>query len=808
MVPIMANTRRELLQFAALAVAGFAANRAGAMAGPFEGQGPRLVPEDKKLDPEWVHSLFARGEPQLVSGDDLKFIGMPVGGLFAGCVYLSGDGQLWLWDIFNQPHVGCVSRPPVVFQGSTLHEPDGANYVDPPRPQSPFSIVFSLDGKTLDHTNFPATTFRGEYPIGCVDYGETAGLSVRLEAFSPFVPLDVEASSHPATVMCYSVTNLSREARNCRIECSFQHPGLIHSGDADAVAVLDTSVVRFGRWSGRLASVRASSDVMSRPDAGSFAVVAPGSESKATAGKRPDVIVSVSRMIEPGETVEIPFIVAWHFPNLAIDGLPQEGRWYGTNWADASAVARDLSGNFTRLAKLTRKWRDAWYDSTLPYWFLDRTFANTSILATTTCMRLSDGRYWFWEGTGCCAGTCTHVWSYAQAIGRVFPEVERALREQIDFGLAFHAETGAIDYRAEFGRNVAVDGQCGCILRAYREHLMSSDPGYLGRIFPKVKQAVRYLIGQDPKREGILEGGQYNTLDTSWYGPMGWISSMYIAALRAGEAMAREFGDEAFANECASLAESGSKLMVERLFDGEYFVQVPDPNHPEANATGPGCHIDQLYGESWARQVGLPRVVPKEKAVSALKALYKYNFAPNVGVYRQGMKTIPGGRWYALPGEAGLIMTTFPKGGADTARGKGNDAWAAGYFNECMTGFEHQAASHMIAEGLLLEGLAVERAIHDRYAPHKRNPYNEVECSDHYGRAMSSYGLFVAATGFSCHGPKGEVGFDPRFPGEHHRFAFIAPDGWGTAKVQRDNAGKIRTRLAYAYRVRGPDASL
>ena len=101
------------------------------------------------------------------------------------------------------------------------------------------------------------------------------------------------------------------------------------------------------------------------------------------------------------------------------------------------------------------------------------------------------------------------------------------------------------------------------------------------------------------------------------------------------------------------------------------------------------------------------------------------------------------GRWYAMPGEAGLIMCTFPKPDWSfrQASGKG-PAWAALYFNECQSGFEHEAASNMIAEGLVQEGLAVTRAIHDRYSPSKRNPYNEIECGDHYSRSMASYASF------------------------------------------------------------------
>lgn len=502
--------------------------------------------------------------------------------------------------------------------------------------------------------------------------------------------------------------------------------------------------------------------------------------------------------LQPGESRTVTFAIAWWFPNpnreqlSFLTGAASLRRWYAGRFASAAGVRSAVLGQLDRWTHTTREWRDTWYDSTLPHWFLDRTFANLSTAATATCWRFDNGRFYGWEGTYCCAGTCTHVWQYAQGLARVFPQLERSTREMVDFGLAFREDTGQIDYRAEADRQLAVDGQCGTILRVYREHLMGVNDQFLHAVWPRVKKAIELMIARDTDEDGILDGPQYNTLDTAWYGQISWLTSLYLAAVRAGEAMADEMGDTVFAKKCARIARSGSAAMVQHLFNGEYFIHKPDPAHPEANSTGDGCHIDQLLGQSWAHQVGLGRIVPIEQSRAALSSLYKYSFTPDIGPYRNFADAIiKGGRWYAMPGEGGLLMCTWPKGGARAATGKGDGAWAAGYFNECMSGFEHQVASHMIAEGLITEGLAVTRMIHDRYHAKLRNPWNEVECSNHYARAMASYGSFVTMCGFEHHGPRGVLVFAPRLTPHDFRCAFIAACGWGQFRQRRTDEGQI-----------------
>jgi hypothetical protein len=98
--------------------------------------------------------------------------------------------------------------------------------------------------------------------------------------------------------------------------------------------------------------------------------------------------------------------------------------------------------------------------------------------------------------------------------------------------------------------------------------------------------------------------------------------------------------------------------------------------------------------------------------------------------------------------------------------------------------------------------------IHDRYHASKRNPWNEVECSSHYARAMASYGVFLAACGFACDGPKGRLGFAPRLTPNDFRAPFTAAEGWGTFR-QRADAGGLQAEVRVKWgRVRLRELSL
>jgi hypothetical protein len=104
----------------------------------------------------------------------------------------------------------------------------------------------------------------------------------------------------------------------------------------------------------------------------------------------------------------------------------------------------------------------------------------------------------------------------------------------------------------------------------------------------------------------------------------------------------------------------------------------------------------------------------------------------------------------------------------------------------------------MLWENMLLEGLAITRALHDRYHASRRNPWNEVECGDHYARSMASYGVFLAACGYEYHGPKGHLGFAPRLTPENFKAPFTTAKGWGTY-AQQSQLTKFNAQIALKW---------
>lgn len=796
------------------------------------------IPADKGLDPAWIRSLYERGAvtTYLKSKNELKYIGMPAGGMHAGTVYLGGDGRLWLWGIYNDEREG-IDPKTILWNDGTkevkVRSRDGASYVEPALADNKrvleqgFAVKIEYEGKTiikaLNESSFDEIKFETSYPVATVHYiDEALPVNIVLKAGAIFIPLDADNSALPATVFSISIENKTNKSIKADIIGWMENgANKLTATDNDGVK-RNTAIIHENHIS-ILGSFDATKpEATLQRDAGTTCITFIGQGTTVNTNARPYPVdvdffgqkkdeastispgekligsIGISQQIKPGKTIESNYVISWHFDHplsKRLDKLPEtkDSYYYGKRFKNAHETGAYIAQNFKKLYTQTLLWQETYYDSTLPFWFLERTLLNIGTLATANTYRFANDRFWGWEGVNACEGTCTHVWQYAQAMGRIFPSLEKDARQRTDLGIAMQ-ENGGIIFRAEYETRPAIDGQAGTILRIYREHQMSSDDGFLHNNWSNIKKAVSFMLSRDKNGDGMTDTPMENTLDAVWEGEIAWIVGLCIAAAKAAQLMAEEMHDDAFAKACKQYVEKGSRNMAEKLFNGEYFIHRPDAVQGRKKLGSYNtCHIDQVYGQSWAWQAGLGRLWDKEKTISALRSLWKYNFAPDVGPY---IKTHTGGRPYALPGEAGLIMNTNPHN--EPKPYGDNVTWQLGYFHECMTGFEHQVASHMMAEGMTDEALVITRAIHDRYHAAKRNPYNEIECSDHYARAMASYGTFITACGFEYHGPKGYLRFAPKWNRDNFKAAFTSAEGWGTYSQVKNNDRQLHAiRLQY-----------
>jgi hypothetical protein len=431
--------------------------------------------------------------------------------------------------------------------------------------------------------------------------------------------------------------------------------------------------------------------------------------------------------------------------------------------------------------------------------------ANLTIIKSPTVLRQTDGKLWSWEGcsdnAGCCHGSCTHVWNYAQAIPHLFPTLERTLRET-EFGPSQN-DAGHQQFRSslpirpvEHDFHAAADGQLGGIMKVFREWRISGDTEWLRGLWPKVKRSLDYCIETwDPGHKGWVEEPHHNTYDIEFWGPDGMCTSFYLGALRAAQLMGNALGDQ---NPLyGELLTKGTAKAETELFNGEYFfqriewknlkAQNPLENKsmvgsysPEAVAIfekegpkyqyGNGCLADGVLGSWLALVSGIGQVLDQGKVSSHLASLHRYNLKQDLSDFANPQRPT-----YACGKEGGLLLCTWPKGG--------QLSFPFVYSNEVWTGIEYQAASHMMRMGMVEEGLEVVRACRRRYDGTARNPFNEYECGHWYARAMSSYALLFGLTGARYDAVEKVLYLEPVLKGDFHSF-FSAASSYGTVGVK------------------------
>jgi non-lysosomal glucosylceramidase len=221
---------------------------------------------------------------------------------------------------------------------------------------------------------------------------------------------------------------------------------------------------------------------------------------------------------------------------------------------------------------------------------------------------------------------------------------------------------------------------------------------------------------------------------------------------------------------------------VELCWNGDYFQQNLPDYQQRTGEYGPGCLSDQLIGQWWAHILGLGYLLPQEHIQKALRTIFDQNWLSDMSQFRHSQRQFAGGT------DKGLLICTWPRGG--------RPANPIPYVDEVWTGVEYEVAGLMIYEGMIVEALSIAKGARDRYdgiprPPMPRNPWDELECGGHYARAMSSWALLLALSGFRYDGPSRALRFQPAVTPERFQSFFTGPEAWGSLSQERAGAVQI-----------------
>jgi uncharacterized protein (DUF608 family) len=794
------------------------------------------------------------------SDSNLLQIAMPLGGLGAGCICLNGIGGLQDFSIRNVPATSAVPDGHGTGDAAfaLLHIPGRkpvTRLVEGPMPREK---VYNQGTKGQGHRGggheglprFEKASFKGEYPFGQVTLSDPQiPLRVQITGFSPFIPLDDVNSGIPCAILEYTLENRTR--RPVSFELSY-HLSHLASGSASNGADSRNAVIKgagvhlyneddpraesFGSASlsviGHRPGIKAMwlrggwfdavSALWREASTGKFRQN-DGAESARAQGRNGGSIVLKGKL-KAGEKVTYPILITWHFPNCHYgagrtnnqeiggnsncgDGECTPPVWrpfYVSQWKDAREVSDYVRKNYKSLRTRTQAFHDALFSTTVPSYVLDAVSANLGILKSPTILRQENGNGWAWEGCfvgqGCCSGTCTHVWNYAQAMPHLFPRVERTYREQeLERSMD---RRGHVNFRAALpdgptGHNfhAASDGQLGGIMKLYRDWQICGDAEWLARMYPLAKKSLDYCIKVwDPRHRGVLEEPHHNTYDIEFWGPDGMCSSIYLGALAAMAELACDIGRPDQGEFYRALAKKGAEYLDKRLFNGEYyeqkvtyrglkdksfarFVSKVTSRSGEVDRLlkregpkyqyGSGCISDGVIGAWMARIYGIDSPQTRSRVRRNLKAIFQYNFRHDLSEHACTQR--PG---YANGHEPGLLLCSWPRGGKPTL--------PFVYSDEVWTGIEYQVASHLIEEGLVDEGLSIVKGVRTRHDGHVRNPWNEYECGNYYARAMASYAVLGSLSGFRYSAARKTLWFGPRLDTDRFKTFFSTASGFGT----------------------------
>lgn len=666
--------------------------------------------------------------------------GVPLGGLGAGSIgrTFRGDFARWHLDIGTQHYKPLPACMFSVYTRQGKNIKAQALWTDKP------------DDGSLNswNWNYPvgAGTYYGLYPRSWFVYTDFP-VELSVEQFSPIIRENYKESSYPVALFNWTAHNPTSESVTIGIMFSWQnligddfvHPvpaGQIHElqelstdeGILRGIVMRHQAIESQSKYGGTMAI--AALEVPGTHVSYHTAFNAKGNGEKVwlpfsqrgqlsndvvATGENAGAAVCITFDLAPGQTIEVPFVLAWDMPIMQFElGTAWYKRYtafYGTSGNSAWKIAIDAIENRKQWQQQITDWQKPILDDPeRPIWYKTALFNELYFLTdgatawehgrVDEVSPLSDyiGRFLYIECFDYPHYATFDVDYYASfALLELFPELEKGLMRHygdvvVSEDLRDHPITtsGKIAPRKLAGAvphdlggpdedpwlqpnnyryrdvNDWKDLNPKFVLRLYRDIVLLNDETLARDYFKAAQMAMDYMQKFDYDSDGIPENGGYpdQTYDNwSAKGVSAYSGGLWLAALTSMNALAQQLGETEIASKYKLQLEQALDVYQSTLWNGDYY---------DYDASDNSIMSDQLAGQWYLDLIGLP-LLPDENVISVLKTIYLYNV--------QGFGD----------GKMGAVNGMRPDGQVDKSHIQSQEMW---------TGVAYALASLMLARGM------------------------------------------------------------------------------------------------------------
>ena len=618
--------------------------------------------------------------------------GVPLGGISTGCLDVDPTGTFGFCTIFNgyprqpklfEPFLSLgignqtwVLTAEQVVRGG-LMESCMEQGTDPYYPQRKKDEGFWHRLK-LPLKNVKAASeihYWGHYPVVDMEYETDSPVNVALRAWSPFVPGDIQTSDTPAAVFEVHLKNKQETPQQGSLTLNFSGPieEVLRKDFRDEKqpsveppAIFDRRKIQ-GKFNGNVITYKGSSYALG--------VLGPGQQVRLGGGiSRSDwkdagkalpaatdstsgSSVAVDFELKPGESKTVRFLLAWHVPTWGEYGAEMKlHRMHTRVYPTIDHVIDFMANHHRSLLGRILKWQQVIYqDEAYPDWLKD-------CLINSLSMITEDGYYaqpreplgkWC-EPDGLfgmieCPRACPQIecipcsWYGNMPIVYFFPKLARTTLRGYQhysrpdgappFRFGIQSNMSELDGYHWWDAQVMLNGVC-YVDMVYRMWQRTGDESLLREFYDSVKKSTTLTatMGEPPY---TVVGFPPGDKQTEWWEGWPWTgiathaAGMHLSNLMLAEKMADAMGDTAFAQQCRTWFQQGSKNLEENNWhEGSYLLL----NKPQTGRREEKVMSNQLDGE-WANAyLGLERgVFHPDRVTTALETIKRTCFNETVG---------------------------------------------------------------------------------------------------------------------------------------------------------------------------------